>query len=379
MTSRPAETLQLGAVFELSGPVVAVGQPSLDGVQLAVDEINERGGFTVGGKCYDLEIKAEDNRSDASATIAAMRGLVDDDKVGFVFGPTSGLTAQEGQEITQSADPPVIEFSAGVLWESTGLLGKPDKQGLFRSALGQGLVSSAFMKGLQVALPDAKTIYFLWRDDDVSTATLDKYLVPAAEEMGYEIVGDDRFPPDTTDFASLLGRVRSEQPDVLSVGYLPPDITAITRQATQTGVTSAIQSFNGPISIPLEEAIGKPIPQAFVAGYQAPNVLEPQTPAIEDFVSRYTEQFDKEPSDTTFYALWYYDPVYMLVRAMQLAESTTDRAKIREELAGLRWTGALGGICWTDNQIINYGTDTALVQDGEVTWNYVPIDASKCS
>jgi branched-chain amino acid transport system substrate-binding protein len=373
----PAETVKVGALFELSGPLVAIGQASLEGVQMAVDEINDGGGFDVGGKCVNLSLSKKDNRSDAAATVAAARGLVQDEKVQYVFGPSSGLTAQKAQQVTQATDPPAIEFSSGILWESTGLLGQDSKRGLFRSALGQAASSQAFLDGLKAAQPDAKTIYFLWRDDDSTTATLES-LKPLAEKAGYEVVGDDRFPIDSTDFSSALGKVRAAHPDVLSVGYVPADITAITRQATQLGIPSTIFSWNGAVSIPLKEAAGKPIPQPFVAGYQAPQLDDPQTPELVDFSKRYQAKFNHELNAASNDALWYYDEVYMTVKAMQDAKTTTDTDAVGDALGKLHWNGALGPICWTSKNGIVYGTDTALVKDGKVTWKHIPINTSLC-
>ena len=48
------EKVTVGIVTALTGPLAAPGKFQLNGFQLAVDEINGAGGFSVGGRKYTL-------------------------------------------------------------------------------------------------------------------------------------------------------------------------------------------------------------------------------------------------------------------------------------------------------------------------------------
>ena len=248
-------SVKVGGLFELSGALVSFGGPSLVGVQLAQKEANRTGGFLVGKKCYKLDLSIQDNRSDPTADVAAARGLINDQKVKFLLGPDSGVFAGNDQAISQGTNPPIIHISPTSAWQSNGYMGAPSKLGLFRSGLEQNLTSADFFKGIRAALPGAKTVYFLFRDDDTSKSLVASYLAKAAVLQGFEIVGSDRYPPGTTDFSSELSRIKSRNPDVIMVGYVVPDITAVARQASQLGINIPIAGWGGGVSIALQGAV----------------------------------------------------------------------------------------------------------------------------
>ena len=79
-----------------------------------------------------------------------------------------------------------------------------------------------------------------------------------------------------------------------------------------------------------------------------------------------------------FVSLWYYDEVYMLVKAMQTAGTTSANDRIVKALEKIRWDGAIGKSCFTDDKVINSGADVALVSGGKVKWAFVPVDLTLC-
>ena len=104
----------------------------------------------------------------------------------------------------------------------------------------------------------------------------------------------------------------------------------------------------------------------------------PQIAATKAFAAKYAATGNAITS-TAYYALWYYDPVLMLVKAMQVAQSTTNPAAVRKALVKIRWNGALGFVCFTRQHIIEYGTTTALVDNGNVRWSYWPPNKAACA
>jgi len=71
------ETLKLGVIGPFSGPSADFGTPMLNGVQLAVEEINAVGGY-LGRK---IELVVEDDRCNANDLLAAVKKLTEQDKV----------------------------------------------------------------------------------------------------------------------------------------------------------------------------------------------------------------------------------------------------------------------------------------------------------
>ncbi len=79
------ETIKIGLNYELSGGTATYGQSSVDGIELAVKEINEAGG--VNGK--QVELVKYDNKSDASEAFTLATKLMTSDGVVAVLGPAT--------------------------------------------------------------------------------------------------------------------------------------------------------------------------------------------------------------------------------------------------------------------------------------------------
>jgi branched-chain amino acid transport system substrate-binding protein len=62
-------TVTLGAEASLTGPGAAVGGPQLNGIQMAVDDINAAGGVKVGGQSVKLSLQSLDDQSKATLAV----------------------------------------------------------------------------------------------------------------------------------------------------------------------------------------------------------------------------------------------------------------------------------------------------------------------
>eukprot|EP01041_Mallomonas_annulata_P034662 gene34662-57478_t len=65
------DTIKIGVAQPLSGPLGALGQDLLNGVKLAVDELN-KSGYTVDGKRVTLEVVSVDDKADAATGKAVL-------------------------------------------------------------------------------------------------------------------------------------------------------------------------------------------------------------------------------------------------------------------------------------------------------------------
>ena len=82
----PAATpIRIGAIDPLTGPFAAYGEPVRDGMLLAVDEINAKGG--IGGR--KIELLLEDDGGDPKNSVSAFTKLATVSKVPVVIGPLS--------------------------------------------------------------------------------------------------------------------------------------------------------------------------------------------------------------------------------------------------------------------------------------------------
>jgi branched-chain amino acid transport system substrate-binding protein len=87
------DTIKIGVAQPLSGPLGALGQDLLNGVNLAVEELN-KGGYTVDGKRVTLEVVAVDDKADAATGKTVAQQLVDSGVVAVIGHLNSGVSIE---------------------------------------------------------------------------------------------------------------------------------------------------------------------------------------------------------------------------------------------------------------------------------------------
>ena len=100
------DTIKIGVNYELSGAVATYGQSSLDGVELAIDEINAAGG--VNG--YTVVARVEDDQADPAQAVQAYATLFDDGMDVTMGGTTSGACIAITEEaVTETGETELEE------------------------------------------------------------------------------------------------------------------------------------------------------------------------------------------------------------------------------------------------------------------------------
>src|SRR5580698_11131926 len=99
------DTIKIGFPIPLSGPTAVYGVPILKGAQMAVEEINAKGGV-LGRK---LELLSRDSKASADEAVRLSRELIIKDNVDFLLGT---LTSAEAPAVSTVAKENKIVFIA---------------------------------------------------------------------------------------------------------------------------------------------------------------------------------------------------------------------------------------------------------------------------
>lgn len=98
------EDIRIGALFSLSGYAALAGQDELDGVTLAVEELNDDARFAE----RKIRLFIEDNRSEKATTAAAIKKLIGVDGVSAIVGPNWAEFAEVAAPIAQLNGIPLV-------------------------------------------------------------------------------------------------------------------------------------------------------------------------------------------------------------------------------------------------------------------------------
>lgn len=368
-TVEPGGEILIGDILSKSGSLT-IALPADVGLRVAVNEINADGGVVVGGKAYTFAVKEIDDRSDAAASAAAARELLQDGAQ-IIFGP-NGAGAASVLELTRANKVIMVSASSG----ASAQLENDDPQYLLTALPSAEDRGEAAVAALHEAAPDAMTIAMLGPDDSTMAAIVGA-VTPAWEAAG-GTAESILYPTGTSDLAGFLAKVSADDPDVLYIGYNGPTVTLALEQLDAAGISDDMVILGHGTGPALASSAGG---RPFLALELSSGALtgDGANPKSAELVEKYfaaAGESELPPYPPSI--RYYYDIMYMLADAIEGAGSTDDTAAILAQILGTDYTydGALGTISFNDVGFIEYPlVSTFVAAEGtETTLTWTPAD-----
>ena len=341
----PAQELKIGAIGSLSGGGAAWGIATQRGVQLAIDDVNARGGLKVGDKRHPLTMVIYDDQyTGAGGTNAATR-LILEDGVKFIVGPI-GSPAVIGAGLVANREKVVI-LSNGF---SPRILGA-DKPYAFRISLTTNEFAPPISKWLAKTFPEKKKIAIISPSDEVGQAVI-PLLIKAHQGAGLTIASNEHYERGTKDFVPVLTRILAAKPDILDLdSNAPGDAGLILKQARQLGYTGTVIQVGGP---GIEEIIR--VAGDLAEGMLSYDIFDPSDPGMKGYVDGYAKKFGGPINP---YGPVMYNAAQILFAGIERA-GTLDTGKVRDAIAGLEGHETmLGKVRWTGKEL--YGINQQIL------------------
>ncbi|HWL29790.1 MAG TPA: ABC transporter substrate-binding protein, partial [Burkholderiaceae bacterium] len=203
LSARGEQSVKLGLDNPLTGTYAATGKNELTGCQLAVEQINAKGGIL--GRPAELLI--EDSTSgDAGTAVQKARKLIDRDKVNFLLGNVnSGLSLAMAQVSNEKG---VLHVVPG--GHTDAVTGETCHWNVFRVCNTTRMLTNAIAKTLMDNY--GKKMYFITSDYAFGHTLQDGYDANLKQFNGTKL-GEDLTPLGTTDFSSYLIKAQATNPD----------------------------------------------------------------------------------------------------------------------------------------------------------------------
>lgn len=326
-----AQTVKIGLIGSLTGPHSGWDVPASEGLRMAVSEINAQGGFTVGGKKYSFAVSEEDAQSKPDVAAAAAQKLLSDDDIRIVFGI---LTSTPGMAAAVPIGKAKVLYVGGFTSLDT-LIGKPGNELFFRALDSDGIAAAPFVQETVKEL-GVKKIGMLFPNEDVSKSIVKAYQ-PLFEKAGVQVPIVEYFQPGTSDFAPVLRKFQRQGLDGLFIGYSDPDAEAIVRQSLEVGDLPTKFIYRGGSGAPAAKYASRI--DGFAWQILTRDLETASDAKVKAWIERYKAFAKKDVTATTYWALTFYDTLFMLTQAMQAAGSTTDAKAIAAKLRGMKYDG----------------------------------------
>ena len=228
-------TFKIGVATAQTGAIAPFDKPAVDGLEVAVEQINEGGGLD--GE-HPVELELKNTRSDPAQTATAAQELVDGG-ADMLIVPCDGDLALAGGPMGQDAGIPTMSVCSSV-----PIL--PDEIGDYFFGISYGDNAGSAVLANYALEEGYKTAYTL-NSDTVYTDKVPVYFGEAFEAGGGEIVGSDSFTIGQQDFSAIVTGIGQldPAPDVIMTSAYEPDFPAFIRQLRGAGIDMPVIGSDG--------------------------------------------------------------------------------------------------------------------------------------
>ncbi len=323
MAAQAADVV-VGTSVALTGKYARTGQEQLQGFQMWVEEVNARGGL-LGRK---VTLKHYDDESKPETGAKLYEKLITDDKVDLLIGPYSSDVTMAASTVAEKHKFPMVSSgaSSSEIWER----GYKNTFGLYTLAdtYMDQILEYGKAKGLKkIALVYENTAF----PRDVAKGVKNK-----AKALGMQVVFEEEYGKASTDFTSMIVKIKAKKPDMVVGGSYLPDSTGFMRQAKENRLYAKIFAF----------AVGPALPDfGKNLGLDAEGVMgnthwEPtlNIPGVKEFSDKYKAKYGY---DSGYHAGGGYGAGQVLEAAVKKAGSF-ERDQLRKALFELDTVTAFG-------------------------------------
>ena len=145
------------------------------------------------------------------------------------------------------------------------------------------------------------------------------------------------FQPDTSDFAPVLRKFQNQNLDGMLTGTNDPTVEAIVRQSLEVGGLPKTFLYRGGSGAPGIK-YAKQI-DGFAWQILTRDLENPADPKVRAWMDRYKAFTKKDISPNSYWALTFYDTIFMMAKAMEDAGSVSDLKAIAGKMKGTKYEG----------------------------------------
>ncbi|SCB10680.1 substrate-binding protein [Rhizobium multihospitium] len=320
-----ADPIKIGVPVGLSGANSVVAPSVVQAAELAVEEINAKGGVL--GRPLELEIA--DDASGAAGAQKAFDSLVFQKEVNVVISMETSAARNAGLPIISKGDVPYIYTS---FYE-----GKSCNANLFVDAWVPEQQVPPVVDNF-MSKQGAKKFFLIGSDYAFGRGML-SFAKGYIEKAGAQVVGEEYLPMDGSDWTAIISKIKPSGADAIitSTAGGAPNVT-LTKQLRSAGVT--LPYGNLAVDEGTAKSMGADAKGIFLSASYVTGIDSPENKA---FLSAMDKKFGKELRTPNDLSVPQYEAIYLYKAAVEKAGST-DTAKVLKALPEVSFTGPRGKI-----------------------------------
>lgn len=350
--SGSTNTYKLGGIGPLTGDAAIYGTAAMNGAQIAVDEINAKGGV-------QFAFQAEDDVADGETSVNAYNSLLDWGMQILVGPVTTGAAISVSAKAYEDR-----VFALTPSASSTDVIsGKDNMFQVCFTDPNQGTGAADYiadnMTGSKVAV--------IYRNDDAYSQGIRDTFAAEAGTKSLDIVYEGTFTKDTaTDFSVQLTAAQAAGADTIFLPIYYQPASVILKQANDMGYAPTFFGVDGMDGILTMEGFDPSLAEGVML--LTPFSADAQDDLTKSFVAEYQKRFNETPNQ---FAADGYDAVYILAAALEKASCTPDMSaeeicealvKVMPSISVDGLTGA--GMTWAATGEVSKAPMAVVIKNG---------------
>ena len=324
-----AAEIKIGVAEALSGGAAQYGVAIRNGFQVAVDEINAKGGVN-GDK---IQLVIEDEQGKKEEAINVFKKLIFQDKVLMIFGPTLSNSMFAGGPVANAAK--VVAFGTSNTASGITDIGPY----IFRNSVMESDVLPVTV-GTAVKHYGIKKVAVIYGNDDAFTKSGYDVFKKVLADQNIPVTSTETYVKGDVDFKAQLTKIKAGAPDAIVCSCLAEEAANIMLQSRSLGIKSPFIGGNGFNSPKLFE-ISRLAGEGTFVGSPWSNVNP--APANVNFVNAYKQKYNADPNQ---FAAQAYDGLHIAAAALKSIKLSgnleADRQALRDALPKVAINGATG-------------------------------------
>lgn len=325
--AKKEDVIKIGVAAQMTGSQAKMGSDFKNGVSIAVEEWNSRGGVL--GKKIDIVVG--DDQADPKQAVSVANKLVNEGVAGIIGHFNSSCSIPASDVYNRANVPMLTPASTNPLFTERGyrgvfrVCGRDDQQGKVAADFARNKL------GLKkVAVIHDKTTYGQGLADEFK-----KNLGSAVEIVYYGgiTLGDK-------DFKTVLTSIKEKKPELIYFGGIYPETGLLVKQAREINLAAPFMSGDGSIDPKFVEIAGdKSAEGTYLTFSPDPKNI----PTAKSFIDKYTAKY----GELGPYSIYAYEAINILLTAIKEA-GTTDGKAVIGKLHSIDFSGSLGKIRFTE-------------------------------
>ena len=350
--------IKIGGTGPLTGGAAIYGNAAKNGAEIAVEEINAKGGI-------QFELRYEDDTHDAEKAVNAYNTLKD-----WGMQISLGSVTSKPCEATSAETYADRIFALTPSASSVAVINGKDNQ--FQMCFtdpNQGSASAQYIADKSLA----SKVAVIWKNDDVYSKGIYDTFMAAAPGLGLEVVSDTTFNDgNATDFSVQIADAQSKGAELVFLPMYYDAASLILTQASAAGYAPIWFGVDGMDGILSLEGFDTSLAEGVYL--LTPFNADSDDEATKAFVAKFQERFGGIPNQ---FAADGYDCVYAFAQACEAAGITADMSAeevcdaMIEQFTTMTFDGLTGeGMTWGADGAVTKSPKGMIIENGA----YVGLD-----